>query len=97
MHARARTHNRLVHHTVCVQADIASEMCVFQQLHGLESSRMFEGGGEWLPLVDDGASNVFVDDITSNVFVEQRHITSNVFVEQGPTPSELLGFSIAEV
>ena len=88
MHARARTHNRLVHHTVCVQADIASEMCVFQQLHGLESSRMFEGGGEWLPLVDDGASNVFV---------EQGHITSNVFVEQGPTPSELLGFSIAEV
>ncbi len=52
-------------------------MCVFQQLHGLESSRMFERGGEWLPLVDDGASNVFV--------------------EQGPTPSELLGFSIAEV
>ena len=88
MHARARTYNRLVHHTVCVQADIASEMCVFQQLHGLESSRMFEGGGEWLPLVDDGASNVFV---------EQGHITGIVFVEQGPTPSELLGFSIAEV
>jgi hypothetical protein len=65
-------------------------MCVFQQLHGLESSRVFEGEGEWLPPVDDAASNVFVEPLVGD-------ITSNVFVEQGPTPSQLLGFSIAEV
>jgi len=72
-------------------------------MHGKDSHRVFHEGGAGVgggivwggrPPATGGAGDVGAGD-GSEAFVARDH--RHAAVEEGPTPSELLGFSIAEV